>query len=92
MKERLRQALVARINTETDAAVRKRLKEQLSEIATSDISTVHSFCTNVIRRYFYESGLAGNFRIADEQEADKLKDRAVSATFDELLEGGDVQF
>lgn len=92
MKERLRQALVARINTETDAEVRKRLKEQLSEIATSDISTVHSFCTNVIRRYFYESGLAGNFRIADDQEADKLKDRAVSATFDALLEGGDEQF
>ena len=92
MKERLRQALVARINEESDAAVRKRLKEQLSEIATSDISTVHSFCTNVIRRYFYESGLDGNFRIADEQEADKLKDRAVSLTFDALLESADDQF
>ena len=55
MKERLRAALVARINEERDAAARARLKAQLSEVATADISTLHSFCTNVIRRYFYSS-------------------------------------
>ncbi len=92
MKERLRAALIARINGEADAAVRARLKVQLSEIATADISTVHSFCTNVIRRYFYESDIAGNFRVADETEADKLKDRAVTLTFDELLSGKSESF
>ncbi len=86
MKERLRAALVERINAETDAAARARLKAQLGEIATADICTVHAFCTNVIRRYFYESDVAGNFRVADESEASKLRLRAVDLTFDRLLE------
>ena len=86
MKERLRAALVERINAETDAAARARLKVQLGEVATADICTVHAFCTNVIRRYFYESDVAGNFRVADESEASKLRLRAVDLTFDRLLE------
>ena len=86
MKERLRAALVERINAETDAAARARLKAQLGEIATADICTVHAFCTNVIRRYFYESDVAGNFRVADESEASKLRLRAVDLAFDRLLE------
>ena len=86
MKERLRAALVDRINEEKDAERRTRLKNQLAEVSASDISTVHSFCTNVIRRYFYETDVAGNFRVADEEESQKMLERAVSLTFDSLLE------
>ena len=92
MKERLRAALVARINEERDAAARARLKAQLSEVATADISTLHSFCTNVIRRYFYRSDAAGNFRVADEAESSKIRLRAVDAVFDRLLENRDENF
>ncbi len=92
MKERLRGALIARINEEKDAQLRARLKRQLTEVSSSDISTVHSFCTNVIRRYFYETDVAGNFRIADEEESKKLLERAVSLTFDSLLEKKDEGF
>ena len=65
--------------------MRARLKAQLSEIGTADICTLHSFCSNVIRRYFYEADADGNFRVADEAETEKLKTRAVSLTFDKLL-------
>ena len=92
MKERLRAALVDRINEEKDAEKRTRLKNQLAEVSASDISTVHSFCTNVIRRYFYETDVAGNFRVADEEESQKMLERAVSLTFDSLLEAKDPQF
>ncbi len=85
MKERLRAALVARLNSEKDAAVRARLRAQLGEVATADICTVHAFCTSVIRRYFYETDAPGNFRILDEAETDKLRGRAVDAAFDRLL-------
>ena len=85
MKERLRSAIFARIGEVKDEAVRARLKAQLSEIGTADICTLHSFCSNVIRRYFYEADADGNFRVADEAETEKLKTRAVSLTFDKLL-------
>lgn len=86
MKERLRSAVFARIGQTDDPATRARLKAQLSEIGTADICTLHSFCSNVIRRYFYETDADGNFRVADDAEAEKLRTRAVSLTFDALLE------
>lgn len=85
MKERLRVAIIARINEEKDAAARSRWKIQLSEIATADISTLHAFCANVIRRYYYRTEASADFRIADEAEAEKLRSRAVDRTFDKLL-------
>ena len=84
MKERLRAALTARIRVETDQAARARLKEQLSDIPSADICTLHAFCTNVIRRYFYEGGLDGNFRVLDETEAAKLRARAAEAALEKL--------
>ena len=86
MKERLRAAIVARVNEEKDAGVRARLKAQIPEIGTADISTLHSFCSGVIRRYFYRIGVAADFRVAEPAEADKLRGRAVDLAFDELLE------
>lgn len=85
MKERLRAALVARLNAGEDGASRARLRAQLSEVAASDICTLHAFCTAVIRRYFYETELSGNFRILEEQEAEKLRARATDAAFERLL-------
>ena len=92
MKERLRAAIVARVNEESDPHMRAHLKEQLLQIGTADISTVHSFCTSVIRRYFYEADVSGSFRVLDDAEAEKLKSRAVARTFDRLLESGDEGF
>ena len=86
MKERLRAAIVARVNEERDPAVRARLKAQIPEIGTADISTLHAFCSGVIRRYFYRIGVSADFRVADTSEADKLRARAVDLAFDELLQ------
>lgn len=85
MKERLRAALVARAAAEADTAVRARLKAQIAEIAASDICTVHSFCVNIIRRYFYETDVDGNFRIADDTESAKIRSRALDALFERML-------
>ena len=92
MKERLRAAIAARIRAAADADERARLREQLAQIGTADICTVHSFCTAVIRRYFYETDVSGSFRVLDETEADKLKARAVERAIDELLEQKDEAF
>lgn len=92
MKERLRAAIVARVNGEKDAAVRARLKAQIPEIGTADISTLHAFCSGVIRRYFYRIGVAADFRVAEPAEADKLRGRAVDLAFDELLEAKSEKF
>ena len=92
MKERLRSAIVARINETEDVGARVRLKEQLSEIGTADICTVHAFCANVIRRFFYRIDADANFRIADTAESGKLQNAALDAAIETLLKNGSEDF
>src|SRR5699024_9489732 len=49
------------------------LKRQLSLLQRASISTIHSFCMNVVRQYSYVIDLDPAFRIADEMEIDLLK-------------------
>ena len=58
------------------------LKKQLSLLQKSSISTLHSFCTSVVRQYSYLIDVDPGFRIADEMEMELLKQEVV----DELLE------
>ena len=92
MKERLRGALCARISQETDESRRAHLKAQLAEVASADISTLHSFCMNVIRRFFYAGGMDGNFRVAEPVETEKLKRRALSAALEEAAQSPSENF
>lgn len=92
MKERLKKALAVRIGEEEDGAKRRRLKEQLFEVNTSDICTLHSFCANVIRRHFYRIGADGSFRIAEEAETGKLKKRALDGLTERLISEENADF
>ena len=47
--------------------------EILDEIATSDISTIHSFCSRLLKKYFYVLGISPNFDIADDKKSLKIK-------------------
>ena len=58
MKEKLSKALIENINSpDITQENRKRLKTQLSEVASADISTIHSLCSKLIRSYFYMLGI-----------------------------------
>lgn len=85
MKEKLSKALIEAINAEdADEERRKRLKNQLAEVGNADISTIHSFCAKLLRRYFYAVGVDSSFRVigSDDAEGTALKNEAL----DELLE------
>jgi len=58
------------------------LKKQLSLLQRASISTLHSFCTTVVRQYAYLIDVDPGFRVADEMEIELLKQEVV----DELLE------
>ena len=54
MKKRLEKKLREKIKENPDDLF---LKEQLSKIADANISTIHSFCLNIIKEYYYIIGL-----------------------------------
>ncbi|WP_156288828.1 helicase-exonuclease AddAB subunit AddA [Oceanobacillus salinisoli] len=65
------------------------LKKQLSLLQRASISTLHSFCLDVVRKYAYLLDIDPAFRIADDMEADLMKQEVMDDLFEEWygLEG-----
>ncbi|MBE5744678.1 MAG: hypothetical protein E7355_00925 [Clostridiales bacterium] len=86
MKEKLRKALVSAINEPNVSANRRaELKQQLDEVSTADISTIHSFCARLIRTHFYKAGVDNAFRVIGSDDADgtALKNEAIDDVFEQ---------
>ena len=95
MKEKLCKALIAAINDpETTSEKRTTLKKQLVEVPTADISTIHSFCSRLLRTNFYKAGVDNAFRVigGDDAESTALKNEALDELFDEAYEEKDEDF
>ncbi len=90
MKEKLKTALHAKILNEKNND--EHLLRQLSEIPTADICTLHAFCARLVRLYFFEAGVAPDFKIADESDCAVIKDRSIEKTFRQLYESGEEWF
>ncbi len=85
MKEKLCKALIESINAEdTTEERRSALKKQLAGVPSADISTIHSFCSKLIKTHFFAAETDSNFRVigGDDAEGTALKSEAL----DELLE------
>ena len=88
MKEKLKTALIKEYN----ATGNPFIKEQIYKIPTASISTIHSFCADLLRKNFYLANLDANFKIIDEKEGVRLKVTAIDNVFDELYESEDKDF
>lgn len=69
-----------------EAAENPALRSQLYLVDRADISTLHSFCKKLVQRYFHAAGTDPNSRIADEQAARALFDKALDEALDALYE------
>ncbi|MGE5579169.1 MAG: UvrD-helicase domain-containing protein [Bacillota bacterium] len=65
-----------------------RIERQLLVLDRAQISTIHSFCLSVIRRYFYKVGLDPRFRVLDENESELLRQDALSEMMEALYDDG----
>ncbi len=81
VKEKLVKALLKEINSGNE-----QLKIELNEVQTADISTMHSFCSRLLRSNFYLVGIPADFSVLDEREADLLKSKAMEELFSNMYE------
>lgn len=65
----------------------KHLRKQLRLINKAQISTLHSFCLQVVKQYAYLLEIDPGFRIANETEAALLRDDVLEAVLEEAYEG-----
>ncbi|RAK19517.1 DNA helicase/exodeoxyribonuclease V subunit A [Anoxybacillus vitaminiphilus] len=91
MKTRIGEAIEKEIEKHPSSL---HLRRQLSLLNRASISTIHSFCLDVIRKYYYLIDIDPVFRIADETEAALLKEEVMEELFEEQYgkEGNEAFF
>jgi ATP-dependent helicase/nuclease subunit A len=67
------------------------LKKQLSLLQRASISTLHSFCLDVVKQHAYLLDLDPAFRIANEMEADLLKQEVMEDLFEKWYGAEDIE-
>ncbi len=72
----------------------RHLHRQLQRLYLTTISTVHSFCSDVLRQYAYMLDLPGDFSVIDDRDAAQLRIVAMEQVLDDAYsaENGDMDF
>lgn len=68
------------------------LQKQVSLLQSAQITTIHSFCLNVIRNYFHRIDLDPSFKIAEESEITLMKSDVISDLLERWYEEGREDF
>ncbi|AXU63728.1 helicase-exonuclease AddAB subunit AddA [Clostridioides difficile] len=89
MRERIGDAIGKALDENPE---NKHLQNQLVLLNKSSITTIHSFCLDVIKSNFHRVSLDPNFRIGDQTECAILKQEAIEEVFEDLYEERDEVF
>src|SRR5207237_1218813 len=84
-RSRIAAALYKRYQQSDDG----RLAHQLALIDRAQISTIHSFCTRVLRQNFHLLGLDPNFQMISEEEGTLLRSEIAREIFAKHYESDD---
>ncbi|MBY7143072.1 helicase-exonuclease AddAB subunit AddA [Virgibacillus sp. NKC19-3] len=82
------QEMQSRVGLALEAALAKdptsnHLKKQLSLLQKASISTLHSFCLDVVKQHAYLLDIDPAFRIANDMETDLIKQEVIDDLFEE---------
>lgn len=89
MRERIAGAISKALENNPNS---KNLQRQLTLLSRANITTMHSFCLDVIKNYFYTIDLDPSFRIGDETEATLMKNEIIEELFEEYYEEDNEEF
>ena len=64
----------------------RHLQQQLQRLYMTTISTVHSFCGDLLRQFAYRLDLSADFRVADENECSELRNTVVQQILEQAYD------
>ncbi|MFA6809163.1 MAG: UvrD-helicase domain-containing protein, partial [Eubacteriales bacterium] len=83
MRERIAEAISSVLEKNPES---QNIQRQLTLLNKASITTIHSFCLEVIRSNFQIIGIDPDFRITDETEASLMKLEILGEVFEDLYE------
>lgn len=81
--QEMRRRIADALNLELKKSPSEQLERQLRLLPQAQITTLHSFCGEMLRRHYYLLDLDPEFRIADETEAAVVRQETMAALFEE---------
>lgn len=89
----LRIKIAAKLNERlTQQPENKFLQRQLQRLYLTKISTVHSFCSDILREYAHLLDIPGDFRVAEEQETLLMELNVLDKILERVFSDGDSDF
>ncbi|SJZ77295.1 UvrD-helicase domain-containing protein [Selenihalanaerobacter shriftii] len=97
MKERIRERLTDYLaNNLTDSKDNKKERDWvfklLDNLAKAKVSTIHSFCSDIIRNNLFELGIKADFNIIEGLEERELKEEAITSVLEKIINEEDSKF
>lgn len=89
MRERIAAAISKALDKEPTS---KNLQKQLTLLNRANITTMHSFCLDVIKNNFHKIDLDPSFRIGDQTEGILIKYEVIETLFEEKYDQEDTEF
>lgn len=89
MKERITRKIEEKIEENPDD---EHIRKQVAYVQKAQISTIHSFCLQVIRENFHLLGIDPEFRLMDEGEGKLLKAEVMEEVLEQFYEEGAENF
>ncbi len=78
------------IRNAADDKQRNRLKLLRQQLVTANISTIHSFCNSLLRRYPVEAGIDAGFSPMDETQSSELLSLSIESAIKEIFNNEDA--
>ncbi|OPJ57715.1 helicase-exonuclease AddAB subunit AddA [Clostridium chromiireducens] len=89
----MRERIATAISKELDKNPNSRnLQKQLTLLNRANITTMHSFCLDVIKNNFHRIDLDPSFRIGDQTEGILIKSEVIDELFEDKYNDDDLEF
>ncbi len=89
MKERIANAISKKLEINPNS---KNIQKQLTLLNRANITTMHSFCLDVIKNNFHKIDLDPSFRIGDTTEGILIKAEVIEELFEDKYDEEDIEF
>lgn len=84
--KRIAEEIETTINLSADKNEIRKLEKIRSQLISANISTIHSFCVNILREFPVESKLDANFTPIDQNTSNELIELSIEETLQNKLE------
>ncbi len=89
LRVKIAQAINERLSNEPE---NRHLQRQLHRIYLAQISTVHAFCSDLLRTYAHVLDIPGDFRVVEETESQALQAKVLDQMLEQGYAGEDEDF